>query len=51
MMKVVGLINIDLGISKKTFVIQNNKENTQIVELKFRAVIKITEKDPDTSKK
>ena len=27
---------------------QNNKENTQIVELKFRAVIKIIEKDPAT---
>ena len=26
------------------------KENTQIVELKFRAVIKIIEKDPDTGK-
>ena len=49
-MGVVELINIDFYISKKFLHDSPNKENAQIVELKFRAVVKTIGKDPDTGK-
>ena len=39
-----------LDFEKYFYDSQNNKGNTQTVELKVRAVIKIIEKDPDTGK-